>query len=63
MSAHNEAKVYIRIKPTAQFAQELIEYLPDKQVHKQGLLFNIPSIQHITSLFHDQNWKYCCISF
>ncbi|KAL6490359.1 hypothetical protein MHYP_G00007040 [Metynnis hypsauchen] len=32
MSAHgSEVKVYVRTKPTACFAQELIEYLPDKQ--------------------------------
>lgn len=45
MSVHNEVRVYVRTKPTAQFAQELIEYLPDKQVHRneQGsrLLFSI----------------------
>lgn len=33
MSAHgSEVKVYVRIRPTACFAEELIEYLPDKQV-------------------------------
>ncbi|XP_053089270.1 kinesin-like protein KIF9 isoform X2 [Pangasianodon hypophthalmus] len=31
MSAHNEVRVYVRTRPTAQFAQELIEYLPDNQ--------------------------------
>uniref|UniRef100_A0AAR2LJ83 Kinesin-like protein n=1 Tax=Pygocentrus nattereri TaxID=42514 RepID=A0AAR2LJ83_PYGNA len=32
MSAHgSEVKVYVRTKPTACFAQELIEYVPDKQ--------------------------------
>ncbi|KAG7329998.1 hypothetical protein KOW79_006220 [Hemibagrus wyckioides] len=51
MSAHNEAKVYIRIRPTAQFAQELIEYLPDEQMvnvrlrkkSRKGVLNNLMS--------------------
>lgn len=35
MSVPNEGvEVYVRTRPTAQFAQELIEYLPDKQVCK-----------------------------
>ncbi|XP_060730096.1 kinesin-like protein KIF9 [Tachysurus vachellii] len=31
MSAFNEVKVFVRIRPTAQFAHELIEYSPDEQ--------------------------------
>ncbi|TSK82187.1 Kinesin-like protein KIF9 [Bagarius yarrelli] len=31
MSAHNGVTVYVRIRPTAQFVQELIELLPDQQ--------------------------------
>lgn len=34
MSVHNEVRVYIRARPTAQFAQDLIQYLPDEQVRK-----------------------------
>ncbi|XP_053355124.1 kinesin-like protein KIF9 [Clarias gariepinus] len=31
MSMHNEVMVYVRIRPTTQFAQELMEVMPDKQ--------------------------------
>ncbi|KAF4089757.1 hypothetical protein AMELA_G00069680 [Ameiurus melas] len=40
MNAHNEVRVYVRTRPTAQFAQELIEYSPDKQtvsVHQRKI--------------------------
>ncbi|XP_053484194.1 kinesin-like protein KIF9 isoform X2 [Ictalurus furcatus] len=48
MNAHNEVRVYVRTRPTAQFAQELIECLPDKQtvnvrqrkISRKGVLNN-----------------------
>lgn len=55
MSVHNEVRVFVRTRPTAQFAQDLIQYLPDQQVRKNKqevdffsfISFGIISFQHI----------------